>query len=381
MKLNIGSGEQRLDGYENIDRKSGFEAFPLPYADGTVDEVRASHVLEHFSHMKTGSVLAEWVRVLKPGGLLQIAVPDFEYCARHYLAGQNIPVQGYVMGGHVDADDHHGAIFDEESLADALRAAGLIGISRWRSDINDCASLPVSLNLQGYKPPAKWPKTAAVMSVPRLGFMDNYFCAYQLPQMGIQLRKHSGAFWGQCLTRAIEETLLDDAPEYILTVDYDTIFTRQDVQSLLMIMMQRPDIDALAPIQASRSKDTPLMTIRQDGKNAGAVPWETFEPLTVQIATAHFGLTVIRRSSLDRLPRPWFHGEPDSEGRWGEGRTDDDVHFWRQWESAGLTLHLANRVAVGHAELMIRWPGHDMKAIHQHPSEFWKSGKPDEVWK
>ena len=380
MRLNLGAGDVPVDGYTSLDRKTGQEIYPLSYADDSVDEIRASHVLEHFSHTVIGNVLKEWSRVFKPGGLLKLAVPDYEVISRQYLAGADIPVQGYVMGGHVDDDDHHGTIFDYDELYRGLKAVGLIGIERWQSDIQDCAALPISLNLQAYKPPDKWPKVAAVMSVPRLGFMDNFFCSYQLPKLGIELRKHSGAFWGQCLTRAIEESLTDD-PEYILTVDYDTIFTRDDVQSLMMLMMQHPEIDALAPLQASRTKATPLMTIKQDGKNVSEVSYETFLPPTTQISTAHFGLTLIRTEKLKQLPRPWFAGTPADDGGWGDGRTDDDIHFWRQWEATGFSLHLANRVAVGHAELMIRWPGQDLQATYQHPSEFWSDGKPGGIWK
>lgn len=379
MKYNLGAGDTPIDGYENIDRKNGKEVYPLNMPDGSADEIRASHILEHFSHLAIADVLAEWVRVLKPGGLLKIAVPDFEFIAQQYLAGSDIPVQGYVMGGHVDADDHHGTIFDREVLIDVMEAAGLVAIGPWKSEEKDCAALQVSLNLQGYKPPEKWPKVAAVMSVPRLGFMDNFFCAYQLPKMGIQLRKYSGAFWGQCLTRAIEESIADD-PEYILTVDYDTIYSKADVQNLLMLMEINPDIDALAPLQASRTKSTPLLTIKQDGKNASQVQWDTFAPATTQIQTAHFGLTLIRTERIKSMPRPWFLGVPSDDGGWGEGRTDDDIHFWRQWEAAGFSLHLANRVTVGHAELMIRWPGQDLQATYQHPSEYWADGKPGGIW-
>ena len=380
MRLNLGAGGTPLDGYENLDRKTGQEIYPMDRPDSSIDEIRASHVLEHFSHTQTGAVIADWVRTLKPGGLLKVAVPDLDTIFSMYQSESDAPIEGYIMGGHVDEDDRHGAIFNHGKLYDLMKAAGLTGIEPWKSEVKDCAALPVSLNLQGYKPPDKWPKVAAVMSVPRLGFMDNFFCSYQLPQLGIELRKHSGAFWGQCLTRAIEESLNDD-PEYILTVDYDTIFTKDDVQSLLLAMMQHPEIDALAPLQASRTKATPLMTIKQDGKNIGHVPWETFQPATTQISTAHFGLTLIRTEKLKQLKKPWVVGTPDDGGRWESGRVDDDIHFWRQWEEAGFSLHLANRVTVGHAELMIRWPGSDLQATYQHPSEFWEAGKPGGIWK
>ena len=56
VKLNIGAGDVDAPGFIAIDRKLGLEAYPLPeHVNGTkletdsVDEVRASHVLEHFS--------------------------------------------------------------------------------------------------------------------------------------------------------------------------------------------------------------------------------------------------------------------------------------------------------------------------------------------
>lgn len=382
VRLNLGSGTSPLAGWDNLDRADGREVFPLPHADGSVAMVRASHILEHFSHRDTAAVLADWVRVLEPGGTLQIAVPDFEAISRAYLAGAPIPTEAYVMGGHVDANDHHGAVFDRESLTTLLRDAGLIGITSWTSEANDCAALPVSLNLQGTKRPAAWPKVAAVMSTPRLGFMDNFFASYQaLVPLGISLRKHTGAFWGQCLTRAIEQTLAEGEPDYLLTLDYDTVFDRRAMEDLLLTALRHPEADALAPLQASRTRELPLMTMHDaDGRPLAEVPADTFAADVTPVATAHFGLTLIKTRALRRLPKPWFLGKPDANGDWGDGRTDDDIHFWRQWAAAGLSLYLANRVPVGHAELMVRWPGRDLKAIYQHPSDFWAHGKPEDAW-
>ncbi len=381
VKLNLGAGSTPMDGWENLDRKTGDDVFPLQRND--VDEIRASHVLEHFSHKVIDEVLRNWVAALKPGGLLRIAVPDFEQIARLYLAGQQIPTEGYIMGGHTDADDRHGAIFDEESLGDLMRGAGLVGITRWVSSERDCSALPISLNLQGTKPPKKLPTCSAVLSLPRLAFTDNVFSCFEgLVPLGIQLKKTTGAFWGQCLERGIEEILTDDDPEWVLTLDYDTVFTRNDVQGLLTAAMRHPEADAIAPVQAHRTKPLPLMTMRgEDGKNIAQVEWDTFAPELTKIATAHFGLTLIKASKLKELQKPWFNSIPAPDGSWGNQRTDDDIYFWRQWEHAGNSLYLANRVPVGHAELMIRWPGRSLSATYQHPSEFWESGKPDGVWR
>ncbi|MBF9050469.1 methyltransferase domain-containing protein [Roseobacter sp. HKCCD9010] len=57
----------------------------IPYADQSVDVVYHSHVLEHLDRPIAQQFLAETHRVLKPGGILRIVVPDFELLARAYL--------------------------------------------------------------------------------------------------------------------------------------------------------------------------------------------------------------------------------------------------------------------------------------------------------
>lgn len=148
MKLNLGAGRNPLDGYQNLDRKTGQEIYPLAFPDGVADEIRASHVLEHFSHRLTLDVLREWVRALKPGGVLKIAVPDFDYASTHR---DHPHWMMWITGAHVDSDDCHGAIFTQRSLGDLMNLAGLVDLRTWISETRDCASLPVSLNLEGTK--------------------------------------------------------------------------------------------------------------------------------------------------------------------------------------------------------------------------------------
>ena len=384
VRLNLGPGDGgKLKGYRNLDRKDGHEAYPLAVKDGSVDEIRASHLLEHFPHHQAKLVLEDWYRALKPGGLLKVAVPDFEWMARSYLEGADFPVQSTVMGGQQDADDFHHCIFDEEALREEMRRVGLYGIAHWPSDAPDCSGYECSLNLQGFKPPATWPRISGVMSVPRLGFLDNMFCAFEgLRSTRVRLRKHTGAYWEQCITRGIEQALESEDPEYILTIDYDSIYSRTDVEALVFAMMRHPEVDALAPIQASRSRQMPLMTVKgEDGQNRGVLPRSFFKPEVAEVRTAHFGLTLIRVSALLDTPLPWFHSKPDSDGRWDANRSDADIEFWRNWERAGKRVYIANRVSIGHAELMVRWPGRDLAAIHQHPTEYWETGKPSEAWR
>lgn len=393
LKLDLGAGAVSPAGFTPRGNAHGSPIYPLPYGAASVDEIRASHVLEHFPTALVPEVLAHWVSVLKPGGCLRIAVPDFAKVAEGYLAGANQPTEGYVLGGQVDAADFHKSLFDGERLKKLLAGAGLMLIRAWQSElVDDCAALPISLNLEGTKPHAAEISVSAVMSVPRLGFMDNFFSAFEaLPALKVTVRRVTGAFWGQCLERAIEEALEQDEPDAILTLDYDTVFSRRDAALLMQLMCCHPEADAIAAVQAARGRDGALFSMRADGErvlpgasdaaNTVEVHRDVFAPDLAKLATAHFGLTLIRADKLRALPHPWFHDQPAADGGWGDGRTDADVFFWRQWERAGFSLYQANRVPVGHLDLSVRWPGADLGVVLQPASDWRAHGAPQGVWR
>lgn len=386
IRLDLGAGAVSPAGYVPLGRRHGSEIFPLAYNDGTVDEIRASHVLEHFSWRQVDAVLADWVRALKPGGVLKIAVPDFEKIAAGYLEGrgQQVPAEWLVMGGQEDADEFHRSLFDREHLRRRLAAAGLVLLRPWTSDLEDCAGYPVSLNMQGTKPAMSEIRVSAAMSVPRLGFMDNFGCCIDaLLPLGIRLRRQGGAFWGQALTRCLEVILEQDRPDAILTLDYDSVFTKANVAHLMQLMMAHPEADAIAALQSSRHLPTALFTVLDaDGKARPQIALEELAPDLLKVSTAHFGLTLIRADRLQALPKPWFIPVPDAAGRWSDdGKIDEDINFWVKWREAGHTLFVANRVAIGHAELMVRWPGHDLQAFYQPIREFNDKGAPEGVWR
>lgn len=57
----------------------------IPFEDESFDLVYHSHVLEHFSKDDGENFIAECLRVLKPKGIIRIAVPDLEKISRNYL--------------------------------------------------------------------------------------------------------------------------------------------------------------------------------------------------------------------------------------------------------------------------------------------------------
>ena len=384
LKLDLGAGPISPPGFTPLGRDHGSEIFPLlHYADESVEEIRASHCLEHFPHGQVEAVVRDWARCLKKGGKLKIAVPDFAQIAQNYLEGKNQPTEGYIIGGQIDSNDYHKAIFDRDRLRALLAGAGLVLIEPWQSEIKDCASLPISLNLEARKPHVAALKVSGCMSVPRLGFMDNFFSAIEaIVPCQIKLRKHGGAFWGQSMTKVFEKTIEQDNPDLILTIDYDSIMTPGHLARMVQLMMLYPAIDALAPIQSSRHHATTLFTVAvAEGENAGAIPRTALVGDTMKVSTAHFGLTLLRANKLRELPKPWFHSIPSPNGDWGEGHVDEDIEFWRKWEKAGNTLHLANRVAIGHAELMVRWPDVNLSVHYQSMTDYQQKGVPEECWK
>ena len=388
LRLNLGAGRHKLSGYIPIDRKLGSEVYPLAYKDGTVSEIRASHVLEHFSHRDVEKVLQDWVRALKPGGLIKIAVPDFSKICKGYLSGEPDNWGSYAMGGQDDEDDFHRSVFDETYLRGMMERAGLKEVQPWKSEIEDCASFDVSLNLQGRKLPVadrRLPNMKLVMTMPRLAFADNMFSAIQVSAtLGIPFTKTTGAFWGQCLERGWTGAI-EDGAEYIVTVDYDSLFTVEDLLQLCDYMRENPQIDAICPIQIKRGEDNFLMGVLDDEGNqfppGTRVPMTHFAQTFTRLSWGHFGLTIMKASALKTLPKPWIWNEPNKEGTWDEGRIDDDIYFWRKWHENKHTLYMANRVHIGHAQLMATWASETGKVTHQYIEQWAKSGKPRGVWR
>lgn len=382
FRINLGAGAQLLEGYENLDGAKGDTIYPLPYADGIVDEIRASHVLEHFSHTEVVSVLKDWVAKLAPGGRLRVAVPDFEKIATAYLAGEPQNIQGYLYGGHVDRRDWHGCGFDRELLVELLVDAGLERIHEWTSELKDCAALPVSLNLGGYKPSGRATHcegVAAVLSAPRFGPVMHFRCAFQaFSKARVPYAMAGGAYWHQVLSEVLESQLADPEIRYVLTCDYDTVFTHEDVLELYRLMEALPEADCIFPLQSMRSTGRPLFTVRgKDGERKHRIADTDLARHVLPVATGHFGLTILRVERLRSLPRPWMNSAPAPDGRWGEGRTDADIAFWRHWKAEGRTLYLAPRVVVGHLQEVVTWPGPDLRPIYQTTKDYDTGGMPE----
>lgn len=90
--LNLGCGSRFHPDWVNVNFTStgpGVIAANLnegvPFADSSFDVVYHSHLLEHFPKSDAPMFLRECYRVLRPGGVIRVAVPDLAAMARKYL--------------------------------------------------------------------------------------------------------------------------------------------------------------------------------------------------------------------------------------------------------------------------------------------------------
>lgn len=114
IKVNIGCGVSGLEGWHNLDNSltitlsrvpllPRFLSIPrwprdvrrhdvrkgLPYRTGSVRYIYSSHTFEHFKYEESLQIAAECFRVLQPGGVIRIAVPDLELIVRDYIADKD----------------------------------------------------------------------------------------------------------------------------------------------------------------------------------------------------------------------------------------------------------------------------------------------------
>ncbi len=107
----------------------------LPFEDNTVDLIYSSHVLEYFDRAEVVDVLNEWKRVLKPNGVLRLAVPDFRMMTMLYL-NNGYPLESFLgpifgkmpMGAQTI---YHKTTYDFDSLKNVLESLGFIDVKKY----------------------------------------------------------------------------------------------------------------------------------------------------------------------------------------------------------------------------------------------------------
>jgi predicted SAM-dependent methyltransferase len=142
-RLHLGCGRVALSGWINIDLLGTRADFiwdlrwQLPFPAGCASAVFHEHLLEHLPLPAALSVIQECHRLLRSGGILRIAVPDFEHYARSYTGDRSYiatlrpdrptPLLAFseIIYGY-----GHRSMWDSETLIRALTEAGFTGASR-----------------------------------------------------------------------------------------------------------------------------------------------------------------------------------------------------------------------------------------------------------
>ena len=162
-RLEIGPGAGRIQGFETLNIVGGRNVDyvwnaerRLPFRAGTFSIIYASHILEHVPWFRTERVLKEWVRVLAPGGRLELWVPDGLKICKAFVDAENEGTQSFHQdgwyrfnerkdpcawasgrifsygdgSGYRNHPNWHLAIFSPRYLEEALKRAGCSQVDR-----------------------------------------------------------------------------------------------------------------------------------------------------------------------------------------------------------------------------------------------------------
>ena len=124
----------RYDGDPNVRPDVVCDLMKIPEPPDYFDIVHSRHALEHFAPMDTVKAVKEWIRILKPGGQLQIKVPSLTHAARQIVRAADDPdfvsdeyplLQLYGAQTGADDSEVHRNAFTKNALQSVLEVAGL----------------------------------------------------------------------------------------------------------------------------------------------------------------------------------------------------------------------------------------------------------------
>jgi len=147
LRLNLGCGINKLEGFVNIDQFQDIEfqgkhtspdlvadvTGGLPYDYDSVDEIYCGHLLEHMDWNVGQIALRYWLSLLKPGGIIGITVPNFDILAERYLADPTPlamrEMNEFYIFSYIQPS-HHKYAYGESLLKAAMEEAGFIDLER-----------------------------------------------------------------------------------------------------------------------------------------------------------------------------------------------------------------------------------------------------------
>lgn len=150
--LNLGCWHREIPGWihvdlcdmPHIDFKTNINDLSM-FEDNSVDLIYSSHSFEYFDVKEAPDVLKEWYRVLKPGGILRLAVPDFDSLINLYTSTGDINKILGPLFGRMEIETKssktmlfHKTTYTLRSMKDLLESNGFSNIHRydWKETIH-----------------------------------------------------------------------------------------------------------------------------------------------------------------------------------------------------------------------------------------------------
>ena len=157
-KLHLGCFQKKIHGFINIDIREDVEpdvvddVFKLEkFEENSVDLIYVCHVLEHANRAESKRAMKRWCEILKPGGILRVAVPDLEACFEYYMATKDFDILNALLyGSQRHPYDFHYTGWDETTLRRDLIEAGFK--KAWRYDWRDTEHFYIDDYSQCYLP-------------------------------------------------------------------------------------------------------------------------------------------------------------------------------------------------------------------------------------
>lgn len=147
-KLHLACGDNILGGWANVDLDTrgpviGWDLRDrLPVLDGAIELIFCEHFIEHITRRQAGALLADCVRVLRPGGTLRLSTPDLAKVIAEYQAGRTTEWQDVGWSPATPCQMVNGAfrlwghqyVYDVDEVGRLLREAGFREVreAEWR---------------------------------------------------------------------------------------------------------------------------------------------------------------------------------------------------------------------------------------------------------
>jgi predicted SAM-dependent methyltransferase len=109
----------------------------LPFEPGTVDEIYAGHLLEHFPFIDGMKALYYWYSLLKDGGTISVTVPDILYLSKIYVNDPTPRQLKELNDKYIYSEGQespHRYAYDEGLLKEVMIDAGFVDLKRMPVD-------------------------------------------------------------------------------------------------------------------------------------------------------------------------------------------------------------------------------------------------------